>query len=335
MKAFAIQDGFGFENLGFTEQPQPVPGPGQVLVRMRAASLNYRDLLIVRGHYNPRLTFPRVLGSDGAGEVVATGEGVTRWNVGDRVIGCFFQNWSEGPITEAAMKSTLGGDRDGVLAERVLFEEAGLVAMPEHLHFEEAATLPCAALTAWHALTDGGCGPGKTVLLQGTGGVSIFALQFAHALGAKVLITSSSEVKLARALSLGAEAGTNYKTDPDWEKWARQQSGGNGVDLVVEVGGAGTLERSTRAVRPGGFLGLIGVLAGTGSFNPLHLLMKALTLQGIFVGSRTQFEAMNQFLTRHQLHPVIDRVFPFHEAHAAFQHLESGSHFGKVVVAMA
>ncbi|MDB5313507.1 MAG: adhT 2 [Gemmataceae bacterium] len=332
MKAFAVQTAFGLDNLALVDRPDPTPGPGQVVVRVRAAALNYRDLLIAKGQYGRGPQLPRVLGSDGAGEVVAVGGGVTRWKPGDRVVGCFFQNWAGGPITEAATKGALGGDRDGVLAELVVLEEGGAVAGPPGLSFEEAATLPCAALTAWHALTAAGCGPGTVVLLQGTGGVSVFALQFAAALGARVLITSGHDEKLARALGMGAAAGVNYRLTPDWDKWARQQTGGVGVDVVVEVGGAGTLERSAKAVRYGGYIALIGVLAGPGTFNPLHVLMKALTVQGIFVGSREMFEEMNRLIADRGLRPVIDRVFPFDQTVDALRYLESGSHFGKVVV---
>jgi NADPH:quinone reductase-like Zn-dependent oxidoreductase len=332
MKAFAIQNGFGFENLAVTQRPDPAPGPGQLVLRVRAASLNYRDLLIAKGMYSPSLAMPRVLGSDGAGEVEAVGEGVTKWKVGDRAIGCFFQDWRDGGITDAAGRSTLGGDRDGVFAERVLLEQDGLVNLPDGLSFEAAATLPCAALTAWNALQQAGCGPGKTVLVQGTGGVSLFALQFATALGAKVFAISGSDEKLARATSLGATAGVNYKANPDWDKWVRKQTDGRGVDIVVEVGGAGTLERSAKAVRTGGFIALIGVLAGLGTFNPMNILMKSVTLQGIFVGSATLFEAMNRFVAEKRIQPVIDRVFPLEDAVAAIKHLESGSHFGKIVL---
>lgn len=332
MKAFVIRSGFGLDNLALVDRPDPTPGPGQVVVRVWAASLNYRDLLVARGQYNPRMPLPRVLGSDGAGEVAAVGPGVTRWKVGDRVVGCFFQGWADGPVTEAATKTALGGDRDGVLAELVLFDEGGLVPVPSGLSFEEAASLPCAAVTAWHALTAGGCGPGQTVLVQGTGGVSIFALQLATALGARVLVTSSSDDKLARAMTMGAAAGTNYKTDPDWDKWAKSQTGGAGVDLVVEVGGAGTLEKSAKAVRLGGFIGLIGVLAGGAAFNPLGLMMRSARLHGIYVGSRAMFEAMNRVIEGKGIKPVIDRTFPLADAAEAFRHLESGSHFGKVVV---
>jgi NADPH:quinone reductase-like Zn-dependent oxidoreductase len=334
MRALVIQNAFGLENLAVVDRPEPTPGPGQVLVRVRAASLNYRDLLVAGGQYNPKLKFPRVLGSDGAGEVVAVGEGVTAFAPGDRVVGCFMPDWADGPLTESAVKSALGGERDGVLAELVAFEDRGLLPVPAGLTFGEAATLPCAAVTAWNALTTGGCGPGKAVLLQGTGGVSIFALQFAKALGARVLITSGHDDKLARALGLGADAGVNYKTNPDWDKWAREQTGGAGVDIVVEVGGAGTLERSARAVRLGGHIALIGVLAGGNAFNPIHILMKAIRLQGVFVGSRAMFSGMNRLIADTGLKPVIDRVFPLADAVAAFRHLESGAHFGKVVVGM-
>ncbi|MCE9561928.1 MAG: NAD(P)-dependent alcohol dehydrogenase [Planctomycetes bacterium] len=332
MKALVIQSAFGLENLAFEERPDPVPGPGQVLVKVCAASLNYRDLLIAKGVYNPKLKMPRVLGSDGAGKVVGIGEGVTKFAIGDRVAGCFMQNWVSGPISDAAAKSTLGGDRDGMLAEKVVLQEEGLVSIPGALTFEEAATLPCAAVTAWNALTGGGCGPGRTVLLQGTGGVSIFALQFAKALGARVLITSGHDEKLARAIEMGATTGTNYRTNPAWDKWAREQTDGVGVDIVIEVGGAGTLDSSAKAVRLGGHIALIGVLSGVGTFNPISILMKAVRLQGVFVGSRAMFEDMNRLIAGEGITPVIDRVFPFAEAPAAFKHLESGSHFGKVVV---
>jgi NADPH:quinone reductase-like Zn-dependent oxidoreductase len=334
VRALAIQNGFGLDNLALLDRPDPTPGPGQVLVRVRAASLNYRDLMVAKGQYNPRIAFPRVLGSDAAGEVVAVGAGVTRFRPGERVAGCFFQDWDAGPITDAAAKSSRGSERDGVFAELVVFEQNGVVPVPAGLSYEEAATLPCAALTAWNALTTDFSVKGKTVLLQGTGGVSIFALQFAKALGARVLITSGHDDKLARAKSMGADAGTNYRTDPDWDKWARQETGGTGVDLVVEVGGAGTLERSVKATRIGGRIALIGVLAGAGNFNPIQVLMKAVTVRGVFVGSREMFEAMNGLIEQAAIRPVIDRVFPFDQAADAFRHLESGSHFGKVVIAL-
>jgi NADPH:quinone reductase-like Zn-dependent oxidoreductase len=332
VKALVIQNAFGLDNLAFEDRADPTPAAGQVLVRVHAASLNYRDLLIAKGRYNPKLKFPRVLGSDSSGEVVAVGAGVTKVKPGDRVANSFMPHWDSGPITDTAARSTLGSDRDGVLSELAVFEEGGLVTMPAGMSFEEAATLPCAAVTAWNALSGADCGPGKCVLLQGTGGVSIFALQFAKAFGARTLITSGNDDKLARAIAMGANAGVNYKTNPDWDKWAREQTGGAGVDIVIEVGGAGTLDRSIRAVRHGGHVALIGVLAGAGAFNPVAILMKAVRLQGVFVGSRAMFEEMNTFIAAKGLKPVIDRVFPFADAPAAFRHLENGAHFGKVVV---
>jgi NADPH:quinone reductase-like Zn-dependent oxidoreductase len=331
MRAWTIP-AFGIDNLHLTDRPEPAPGPGQVVVAVRAVSLNYRDLLIVRGHYNPRMQLPRVPCSDAAGEVVAIGPGVTRVAVGDHVCGTFMQRWVSGPVNDAASRSALGGDIDGVLAERVLLSEEGVTKYPAHLSTEEAATLPCAAVTAWHALAGGGLRAEESVLLQGTGGVSIFALQIAKLFGARPLITSGSDEKLSRALQMGASAGVNYRTTPDWDKWARGQTGGVGVDHVVEVGGAGTLERSFKAVRTGGHIALIGVLAGAGSVNPMPVLMRSLNIRGIYVGSRAMFEEMNRAFELHLTRPVIDRVFAFEESPAALRHLEAGAHFGKVVI---
>lgn len=330
MRSYEIS-AFGLENLKLAERPEPKPGPGQVLVRVRAVSLNYRDLLVARGQYNPRMPLPRIPCSDAAGEIVAVGEGVTRAKVGDRVCGTFMQGWIDGSLSDAASATALGGAIDGVLAECVVLSAEGVVPIPSHLSFEEAATLPCAAVTAWNALTTDTDVAGKTVLLQGTGGVSIFALQFAKALGARLLITSGSDEKLKRALEMGADAGTNYRTDPDWDKWAKSQTGGVGVDLVVEVGGAGTLDRSVKATRLGGKIGLIGVLSA-GNFNPMALLMRGITLRGIYVGSRAMFESMNATVEQRAIHPVVDRVFDFADAPAAFRHLEAAGHFGKVVI---
>jgi NADPH:quinone reductase-like Zn-dependent oxidoreductase len=332
VKALVVENGFGLEHVRAAEVPTPQPGAGEVLVRVRAASLNYRDLLIAKGSYNPKLNFPRVLGSDCAGEVVALGAGASRWAVGDRVAPCFFTNWDDGPIPPDAGKGTYGSDREGVFAEFVSVREGALVRVPDHLSYEEAATLPCAAVTAWNALVTAEVGPGSSVLLQGTGGVSLFGLQFAKALGARAFITSGSDEKLARALALGADAGTNYRTNADWDKWARQQSGGAGTDVVLEVGGAGTLERSLRAVRTGGHVALIGVLAGGAAFNPMLVLMKAVRVQGVFVGSRAHFEALNAVLAKQCARPVIDRAFALSEGAAALRHMEAGSHFGKVVL---
>ena len=331
MRAYVIP-AFGLDNLTLTQQPDPAPGPGHVLVRVRAVSLNYRDLLVAKGQYNPRMPLPRVPCSDAAGEVVAVGGGVTAVKPGDRVCGVFCQQWLDGELTDATARSALGGDLDGVLAEQAVLSAEGVVPVPAHLSFEEAATLPCAAVTAWNALTSGFDPAGKTVLLQGTGGVSVFALQFAKALGARVLVTSGHDDKLARALALGADAGVNYRTTPDWDKWAKQQTGGAGVDLVVEVGGSGTLERSVRATQHGGRIALIGVLAGGAGFNPLAMMMRGITLRGIYVGSRAMFRDMNRLIESQRIVPVVDRVFGFDEAPAAFRHLEAAGHFGKVVI---
>ena len=259
------------------------------------------------------------------------------WGIkpGDRVAGIFMQGWIAGPPDESYRATALGGSIDGVLAEYVLFEEEGLVHLPEHLSFEEGACLPCAGVTAWNALTAlRPVGPEQTVLLLGTGGVSIFALQFAHAAGARVIVTSSSDEKLARAKELGAAEGVNYRTHPDWEKEVWALTGKRGVDHVVEVGGAGTLPKSIAATRVGGAVHLIGVLTG-GQIDPLPVMQKAIDLRGVFVGSREMFEAMNRAVAFHRIQPVIDRVFPFEEAQAAYRHLESQAHLGKVVIRFA
>jgi NADPH:quinone reductase-like Zn-dependent oxidoreductase len=334
MKAIEIKGGFGIDSVTITDRPEPKPGPGQVVVKMRAFSLNYRDLMVVKGIYNPRLRLPMVPLSDGMGEVVACGDGVKSVKPGTRVAGIFMQRWIDGELTDAKARSALGGGIDGVLAEFVVFHEDGVVPVPEHLSDKEAACLPCAAVTAWHALvSEGGTKPGDTVLVQGTGGVSLFALQFAHLAGARVIITSSSDAKLERAKALGAMELINYKTTPQWDDRARELTNGVGVDHVVEVGGAGTLPQSFRAVRLGGTISLIGVLTGNSSqVNPLPVLMKKIRLQGIFVGSREMFEAMNRAIALHRLHPVVDRVFGFSEIKDALRHLESASHFGKIVL---
>jgi len=333
VKAFEIRDYQGIDSLSLVERPEPRPGPGHVLVRVRAASLNYRDLLIIMGLYGRNLPLPLTPLSDCAGEAVETGEGVSRVKPGDRVAGIFMQSWISGGVTEDKGRSALGGAIDGVLAEYVVFREDGVVPVPEHLSDEEAATLPCAGVTAWHAVIEQGSKPGQSVLVLGTGGVSLFALQFAVMAGARVIVTSGSDAKLARALALGASEGINYRASPDWERRVREITGGRGVDCVVEVGGAGTLPRSLRAVRTGGLISLIGVLTGgTGEVNPMPVIMKAVRIQGIFVGSREMFESMNRAIDLHRLRPVVDRVFPFEDAREAYRYLESGTHFGKVVL---
>ena len=333
MKSFLLKSGFGIENLSLEDVPELKPGPGEVLLKMRAWSLNYRDLLVVRGVYAPKLRFPFQILSDGVGEVIETGPNVSRVQTGQRVAGAFMQKWVAGGFDEQKAKSALGGNIPGIAAEYVVFHEQGVVPVPSHLTDEEAATLPCAAVTAWNALVSSGqLAAGETVLLQGTGGVSIFALQFAHMLGARVIITSSSDAKLERARALGASDGINYRSTPEWGAVARELTAGRGIDHVVEVGGAGTLPQSLHAVRHGGHISLIGVLTGGGKFDPISILMKGVSVQGIFVGSCEMFEAMNRAINLNNMKPVIDRVFPFGELPQALRRMESGSHFGKIVV---
>ena len=334
MRAYEIQNGFGLENLKVAERPDPVPGPFQVRLRVTAASLNYRDLLMVRGLYNPKQKLPLIPCSDGAGVIDAIGPGVTRVKVGDRCFGAFSQGWIAGEPTRDKLRTTLGGPLDGALGDTMLLHEEGVVRTPEHLSDEEAATLPCAAATAWSALvTFGNCKAGDTVLLQGTGGVSIFALQFAKLLGLRAIITSSKDEKLARARQLGADEGINYSVNADWDKAARALTDGLGPNQIVEVGGAGTFEKSLKAIRVAGTVSVIGQLTGNAAqVNLIPILMQNVRVQGILVGSRESAEAMCRAIALHKLKPVIDRVFPFAEAPAAFEHMGSGAHFGKVVV---
>jgi NADPH:quinone reductase-like Zn-dependent oxidoreductase len=325
---------FGIDSLEFVERPTPAPEAGEVLIKVRAISFNFRDLLVVKGLYNPKLKLPRIPVSDGAGEVVAVGEGVTAWKPGDRVAGIFMQNWLDGPPTAAKCRRALGGDIDGMLAEYVALKDTGLVSIPEHLSFQEAATLPCAAVTAWNALSVGDLKPGGTVLIQGTGGVAIFALQLARLRGARVLGISSSYEKLERAYSLGLDAGLQYKENPEWDRWALDETGGLGVDLVIEVGGIATLPRSLRALRIGGAIAQIGVLSGSAdpaAFPVSTILHKQISLQGIYVGSRKDFEDLNRAITLAVLRPVGEN-FHWSQAREALARMEEGSHFGKLVL---
>lgn len=335
MKRYELHDTKGIESLRPAEVTTPKPGPGQVLVRVRAVSLNYRDLLVVSGLYaRGSVPVPMVPTSDGAGEVAEVGPGVEGLEPGDRVAGTFFADWVSGRLTEREMATARGGATLGMLSEYVVSAPEGLVRVPDHLSFEDAATLPCAALTAWHALFEvDPLRPGETVLVLGTGGVSIFALQLATMAGARVIVTSSSDEKLERARKLGAAATINYKARPDWEIPVREATGGRGVDRVMEVGGPGTFQKSLAALRMGGRLSLIGVLSGfTGGVEVVPILVGSLHVDGIYVGSRQMFESMNAAIAAAKLVPVIDRVFPFADAAAAYQHLRSGAHFGKVVI---
>lgn len=332
MQAYEIQQ-FGVENLSLVERETPQPRANEVLVRMHAASLNYRDLMMIKGTYNPRLKMPLVPFSDGAGEVVEVGSEITKWKVGDRVCPIFMQGWLGGGIDAAKARTALGGDTNGVLREYAAFDENGLVRTPDHLTDEEAATLPCAAVTAHNALmVSGSIKPDDAVLLQGTGGVSIFALQFASVIGCRTIITSSDDEKLRLAKELGATDLINYKETPDWDNKVLELTEKRGVDHVVEVGGAGTLQKSLTAVRTGGHIAVIGVLSGAGEINPITVLMKAVKMQGIYVGSRQMFEDMNRLICQHDLKPVIDRVFEFEEAVGALKYMESAAHFGKIVI---
>jgi NADPH:quinone reductase-like Zn-dependent oxidoreductase len=336
MKTYEIADPKGIDSLKLVDRPTPKPGAAEVLMRVRATSLNYRDLVTLKGGAVTRgIRLPLVPLSDGAGDVVEVGSKATRFKPGDRVVASFFQNWIAGPIHSSAFRSALGGAIDGMLSEYVLLNEEGLVRIPDYMSFEEAATLPCAALTSWNALVSAArLTAGETVLVLGTGGVSIFALQFARMHGARVIATSSSDAKLVRLRELGAFGVINYKTTPDWDARVLEITGGGGADHIIEVGGAGSLPKSIRAVKLGGRISLIGLLAGGGQIDPMPMLLKGVTLQGIYVGSRAMFEEMNRAMEINDVHPVIDRVFPFTEARDAYHYLESGAHFGKVCIAM-
>ncbi len=333
MKAYELRQ-FGIENLVLVERAEPQPSTKEVVVKIHAVSLNYRDVMFVKGVYNPKARLPAVPFSDASGEVVAVGTEVKKWKIGDRVCPIFTQGWIEGPLSTEKRRTTLGaGDLDGVLREYGAFDENGLVEVPGHLSFEEAATLPCAAVTAWNALVvSGNLNAGDTVLTLGTGGVSIFALQFAKMHGARLIATSSSHKKLEKARELGADEIINYTEIPEWDKEALRLTDRIGVDHVVEVGGAGTLPKSLNAVRIGGHVALIGVLAGAGGLDPRSVLMKAVRMQGILVGSRRMFEDMNKAIDGNRLKPVIDRTFEFNEVSQALKYMESGAHFGKIVV---
>jgi len=340
MRVVQIGGGFGMEHLEVAERPDPVPGPHDVLVRMRQASLNYRDLLTVNGLYNPRQPLPLVPCSDGMGVVVETGSAVTRFAVGDRVSPAFFRDWIGGEPDSAALKTALGGPLEGTLTQLFCAPEHAFVVVPEHLTDAEAATLTCAGLTAWSALsTQARIGAGETVLVQGTGGVSMFALQFAHMHGARVIATSSSDEKLnvlREEYGVASDDLINYRDDPDWGKTAKALTGGRGVDHVVEVGGAGTLAQSIRAVRPGGTISLIGVLAGGADhLNLVPVLMRNIRIQGVIVGPRDAFEAMNRAISLNRMRPRVDRTFGMEETADAFAYVAAGRHMGKVTIDLA
>jgi NADPH:quinone reductase-like Zn-dependent oxidoreductase len=338
MRAYQLpKGGAGIDALVKVERSDPKPAYRQVMVNVKACSLNFRDLGIVRGTYRMPVRENLIPLSDGAGEVIEVGPGVTRVRVGDRVAGCFFQRWAGGDPPADVHTSALGGGIDGMLAEYAVLEEDGIVKIPAHLSLEEGATLPCAGVTVWNAMTEHAkLIAGQTVLLQGTGGVSIFGLQFARMMGIQGIITSSSDDKLARAKALGANHGINYKTTPDWEKAALELTGGRGVDHVVEVGGAATLARSFGAIRVGGKITMIGGLSGPATeINPGLIFARRANVQGISVGSMQMFEAMGRAIAASGIKPVLDKTFHFDEAQAAYRHMASGAHFGKIVIRVA
>jgi NADPH:quinone reductase-like Zn-dependent oxidoreductase len=335
MKVFEIRDDWGFDHLQPGTRPDPRPEPGQVLLRMKAASLNFRDLVVPnRGYGAFTGNLPLIPISDGVGEVIEAGAGVARVKVGDRVCPCFNQAWIGGEPDLERLTRTLGGPIDGTMAELMCLPAEGVVRVPAYLTDEQAATLPCAALTAWSALvTYDRLGPGARVLVQGTGGVALFALAFAKLAGCHVTVISSSDDKLARAKTLGADAGINYTTTPEWAKATREITGGRGYDHIVELGGEKTLPQSLRAIRPGGTISMIGVLSGSTLSAPLGLVVtRQVRLQGITVGSRDGFEAMMRALEQHHLVPVVDRVFAFEELKEAMEALKRGAHFGKICI---
>ncbi len=331
MRVYEIRETRGIDSIRMAERPMPKVESNQVLIQVHAVSLNRSDLSVTRGAYSRNTPLPLILCSDGVGEIVEVGTAVTRVRTGDRGACIFMPKWVRGPLTEAMTREAIGRTVDGMLAEYVVADGEAVTTVPAHLSDEEAATLPTAGVTAWNGLDQGNLQAADSVLTLGTGGVSIFAIQFAIKTGARVIATSGTPDKLALLRRMGIEDVIDYRSTPDWGKRVRDITNG-GVDYVVEVVGAATLEQSLRAVRVGGRISLIGALGGTGEINPLPIVMKSIDMQGIYVGSREMFESMNEFISRHSLHPVIDRTFEFEHAIDAFRYLESGKHFGKVCV---
>ena len=335
MRVFQVEDAWSMDNLRVGTRPDPQPGAHQVRIRLKASALNYRDLLVPARGYGSRMKhLPLIMLGDGAGVVDSLGEGVTRLKPGDRVCPLFFQSWMSGAPNQQRLSLSLGCELDGTMAEFMVLPEEGVALAPAHLDDIEAASLPAAAVTAWRALvTEGRSRPGDKVLVQGTGGVSLFALQFAKMLGAHVIIISSSDEKLARARAMGADETINYNTVPEWGKYAREIAGGEGVDHVVEVGGQGTMAQSLRAVRAGGTISVIGVLSGATLNVPLgQIVTRYVRLQGITVGSGDDFAQMAEAMALHKVHPAISRVFAFEQLHPALDFLASGKHFGKICI---
>ena len=332
MRTYEIVSDDGVDALALNKRQSPQPGASEILVSIRASSINYRDLSTIEDPVPRGIEYPLIPNSDGAGEVIGVGAEVSRFEIGDRVAGCFFQNWTDGRISAEAMASAMGGSVDGVLSEQVVLNEAGAVHIPAHMSFEEASTLPCAGLTAWNCLVEqGGLRAGNTALFLGTGGVSIIGLQIAKMMGARAIVTSSSDDKLTRARVLGADELINYRQNPAWEKQVLEMTNGSGVDVTIETGGGGTLEKTMEATRIGGTISLIGVLTG-GAINPTTVMRKSIRLQGVYVGNRRMFEDMNAAFALNKIHPVIDRVFDFEDARSAYHAMRAAGHFGKLVV---
>ncbi len=334
MRSWQIVDGFGLDHLKMNEMPQEKLGSQDVRIKVRACSLNYRDLMVVKGWYNPQQPLPLTPVSDGAGEVMEVGTDVKDFKVGDKVCGTFSQKWDAGRVCDLAQKYTLGGPINGMLSESIVLNQQGLIKFPSFLTFAEAATLPCAAVTAFNALTqESSFMPGDTVLIEGTGGVSLFALQFAQVLNLKTIVISSSNDKLGFSKKLGATHTINYAQCPEWHEQVLTLTDGQGVDGVVEVGGAKTINKAIASVKRGGVITVIGILSGTTeAFDLVPILMRQIRIHGVFVGPKTLFAAMNRVIEHSQIHPVIDRCFEFKDAPQAFDYLESGAHFGKVVI---
>ena len=336
MRVFQIEGDWGIDNLKLSVRPKPEPGPGEVLVRMKASSLNYRDLVVPeRGYGSHTGTLPLIPLSDGVGEVTAVGSGVRRVAPGDRVCPTFFQRWTGGEPDLERLTSSLGGPIDGTMAEYMCLSEIGVVKVPAYLTDTEAATLPCAALTAWSTLTTcASTKPGDRVLVQGCGGVALFAVMFARLLGAHVTVITSSDERIARVRQLGADAAVNYRAMPEWAKATREITGGRGYDLIFELGGEKTLPQSLRCIRPGGTVAMIGILSGSTMAAALgSIITRQVRLQGVTVGHRDGFEAMLRAIDQHQVRPPVDRVFAFEELKEAMAYLKSGAQFGKVCIA--
>jgi NADPH:quinone reductase-like Zn-dependent oxidoreductase len=336
MRVYQVEDNWSVENLKLAERPEPNAGPGEVRLKMLASALNYRDLLVPQRGYGSRMKpLPLIMLSDGVGYVDQVGEGVDSVKPGDRVCPLCFQSWLSGDPDKTRLGVSLGCEMDGTMAQYMVLPATGVALVPPDLDHNEAATLPTAGVTAWRALvTEGRVKPGDTVLVQGTGGVSLFALQFSKMLGARVICTSSNDEKLRRARALGADETINYLSTPEWGNTARAIADGIGVDHVVEVGGQGTLPQSLRAVRSGGTISMIGVLAGSQLDLSLGLIVtRHIRLQGITVGSGDDFRAMVRAISQQGMRPAVDRVFSFEDLHQALQHLESGKHFGKICIA--